>query len=270
MSVANQKQSVAANVKVPPEADRCNAFSGQDSDMNVQATEIVSRDESHLMSRSCQTNTMSLCLWIAMLIGESQSAQVDFETQVMPILTKAGCNNGACHGAAAGRGGFSLSLFGSRPAADFAQMTLALEGRRIDRIHSELSLLLLKPTEQLSHEGGTRLALDSRDFKTVLRWIDQGARQSNTRRLREFSFSSEAIDGHENRVVGQRRVQLIATARFSDDSVDDVLPWTVLTPNDPDSLSINENGIVTLSRPGRHLMMARFLDQVRPLEFIKR
>ncbi|MEJ7594090.1 MAG: hypothetical protein WKF77_21330 [Planctomycetaceae bacterium] len=176
---------------------------------------------------------MWLCLWIAILAGETQTAPVDFETQVMPILTKAGCNTGACHGAAAGRGGFSLSLYGSRPATDFAQITLALEGRRIDRMHSEMSLLLLKPTEQLSHEGGTRLELDGRDFKIVQRWIEQGARLMNSRHLREFSFISEAVDGDDSRVAGQRRVQLIATARFSDHAVHDVLPWTVLTPDDP-------------------------------------
>ncbi len=211
---------------------------------------------------------MWLYLWIAMLAGELQSAPVDFETQVMPILTKAGCNTGACHGAAAGRGGFYLSLYGSRPATDFAQITLALEGRRIDRMHSEMSLLLLKPTEQLNHEGGTRLELDGRDFKTVQRWIDEGARRNQTRQLREFSFVSEAIVVDETRDSGHRRVQLIATARFSDDAINDVLPWTVLTADDPDSVSINEFGIATLRRPGRHLIMARFLDQVRPLELI--
>jgi len=211
---------------------------------------------------------MWLCLWIAILAGDSQSAPVDFETQVMPILTKAGCNTGACHGAAAGRGGFYLSLYGSRPAADFAQITLAMEGRRIDRLHSEMSLLLLKPTEQLNHEGGTRLELDGRDFKTVQRWIDGGVTRNQTRKLREFSFFSEAMAGDEATVSGQRRVQLIAAAQFSDDTTDDVLPWTVLTPDDPDSVSINDHGVATLRRPGRHLIMARFLDQVRPLELI--
>ena len=211
---------------------------------------------------------MWMYLWIAMLAGESQSAPVDFDTQVMPILTKAGCNTGACHGAAAGRGGFSLSLYGSRPATDFAQITLALEGRRIDRMHSEMSLLLLKPTEQLNHEGGTRLELEGRDFKTVQRWIDEGAHRNSKRQIREFSFVSESILGEENRVSGQRRVQLIATARFSDDAIDDVLPWTVLTPDDPDSVNISDHGVATLLRPGRHLIMARFLDRVRPLELI--
>ena len=211
---------------------------------------------------------MWMYLWIAMLAGESQSAPVDFDTQVMPILTKSGCNTGACHGAAAGRGGFYLSLYGSRPAKDFAQITLAFEGRRLDRVQSAMSLLLLKPTEQLNHEGGTRLELDGRDFKTVQRWIDEGAQRNSQRHMREFSFVSKAIVEDENSDSGQRRVQLIATARFSDDALNDVLPWTVLTPDDPGSVRISDHGVATLLRPGRHLIMARFLDQVRPLELI--
>lgn len=79
---------------------------------------------------------MWLWLWMTMLAGELQSAPVDFDTQVMPILTKAGCNTGACHGAAAGRGGFYLSLYGSRPATDFAQITLAAR-RPPDRSYAQ-------------------------------------------------------------------------------------------------------------------------------------
>lgn len=208
-----------------------------------------------------------LCLWLsfALLIDQPPVEMVDFDTQVMPILTKAGCNAGSCHGAAAGRGGFRLSLYGSRPDADFDEITLALEGRRIDRRRSELSLLLLKPTEQLSHEGGTRLELDGPDFQTVQRWITDGARRIKSRQLKDFNFESEVIDrGDQN--DGPRQFQLSTMAQFSDGSTADVFSWTVLTPNDPGTVMIDEHGVATLNRPGRHLIMARFLDQVRPLE----
>lgn len=219
-----------------------------------------------------------LCLSFAVLIDQQShetvasdrvtSDAVNFDTQIMPILTKAGCNSGACHGAAAGRGGFHLSLYGSRPRADFAEITMALEGRRIDRRRSELSLLLLKPTEQLSHEGGTRLELDGLDYKTVQRWIDQGSRRVESRRLAEFTLQSQAIDHGESNASETRHFKLNATAKFSDGSVVDVLPWTVLTPNDPSGISIDEHGVAALLRPGRHLLMARYLDQVRPLELL--
>ncbi len=209
-----------------------------------------------------------LWLSVVLLIDQPPVETVDFDTQVMPILTKAGCNAGACHGAAAGRGGFHLSLYGSRPSADFSEITMALEGRRIDRRKSELSLLLLKPTEQLSHEGGTRLELDGRDYKTVQRWIEQGSRRTDSRQLTEFTLASEAVDRGENSDRKTWYFKLNATAKFSDGSVVDVLPWTVLTPNDPSGISIDEQGVAALLRPGRHLIMARYLDQVRPLELL--
>ena len=213
------------------------------------------------------------CLIFAVLIDQPShdavdSDAVDFDIQIMPILTKAGCNSGACHGAAAGRGGFHLSLYGSRPNADFSEITRALEGRRIDRRNSEFSLLLLKPTEQLNHEGGTRLERDGHDYHTVLNWINQGARRTQLRRLAEFTIGSQPIDRVENSTIESPQVRLIATAKLSDGSEVDVLRSTVLTPNDPDAVQVDARGVATLLRPGRHLVVARFLNQVRPLELI--
>jgi hypothetical protein len=209
-----------------------------------------------------------LWLSVVLFINQPPVETVDFDTQVMPILTKAGCNSGACHGAAAGRGGFHLSLYGSRPTSDFSEITMAFEGRRIDRRKSELSLLLMKPTEQLSHEGGTRLELDGRDYKTLQRWIQHGSRREESRRLVKFALASESVDRGDSDTSNSQRCKLNATAEFSDGSVVDVLPWTIFTPNDPSGMSIDEHGIVSLMRPGRHLIIARYLDQVRPLELL--
>src|SRR5688572_28316767 len=84
-------------------------------------------------------------------------AAPDFDTEVVPVLTRAGCNSGACHGAAAGRGGLHLSLWGSDPASDHDSLTRELKGRRVNIARPERSLVLLKPTEQLEHGGGLRL-----------------------------------------------------------------------------------------------------------------
>src|SRR4029453_15926632 len=80
-----------------------------------------------------------------------------FRTQILPILTKAGCNAGACHGAATGQGGFKLSLLGYDPEEDYDKITRELGGRRLDFDAPEDSLFLRKPTRQLEHEGGRRL-----------------------------------------------------------------------------------------------------------------
>src|SRR5690606_15595069 len=112
---------------------------------------------------------------------------VDFDTQIMPILTQAGCNAGACHGAAAGRGGLHLSLYGSDPAADFAALTLQWEGRRINTARPERSLVLRKPLMDLDHGGDQRFDADSESARLLLRWIREGAKRHQQRRLESIA-----------------------------------------------------------------------------------
>src|SRR6266513_51394 len=89
---------------------------------------------------------------------------VDFERHVMGLFSKAGCNNGSCHGSFQGKGGVRLSLFGYDPAKDFTPLTRDLLGRRIDAVEPDQSLLLLKATGRTPHEGGVRITPDSWQF----------------------------------------------------------------------------------------------------------
>ena len=84
-----------------------------------------------------------------------------FRNDILPILSKAGCNSGGCHGALAGKGGFRLSLFGYNPEADWQTMTQESRGRRVDLVEPGASLLLTKPTTAIKHKGGKRIALES-------------------------------------------------------------------------------------------------------------
>ena len=102
---------------------------------------------------------------------------------MLPVLTRAGCNAGACHGAAAGRGGFKLSLFGGDPAADYRAIAQDLEGRRVNLARPDRSLLLLKPTWELDHEGGQRFEADSPQAALLKAWIEAGAPRLTPRRL---------------------------------------------------------------------------------------
>src|SRR5436853_1909430 len=81
----------------------------------------------------------------------------NFRNEVMPILTRAGCNSGACHGALAGKGGLKLSLRGYDPDTDHFVLTRQASARRVDRSEPAKSLALLKPTRVLPHGGGTRI-----------------------------------------------------------------------------------------------------------------
>jgi len=92
-------------------------------------------------------------------------APVSFRNQVIPVLTKAGCNSGACHGAAAGKNGFGLTLRGYDPLADYDTITRQASGRRINKMEPGKSLILLKPTETVPHMGGTRFKVGSPEYE---------------------------------------------------------------------------------------------------------
>src|SRR6516165_8960734 len=80
-----------------------------------------------------------------------------FRNHIIPMMTKIGCNSGACHGALAGKGGFKLSLRGYDPTGDHFVMTRQALGRRVDKLEPAHSLILLKPTMAVTHGGGQKL-----------------------------------------------------------------------------------------------------------------
>src|SRR5439155_17804588 len=107
--------------------------------------------------------------------GQPALETVDFERHVMGLFSKAGCNNGSCHGSFQGKGGFRLSLFGYDPDKDFAAVTRDGLGRRVNAVEPDRSLLLLKATGQMPHEGGIRFGKDSWQYRAFRTWIAGGA-----------------------------------------------------------------------------------------------
>src|SRR5262245_4693493 len=100
-----------------------------------------------------------------------------FRNHVIPILTRAGCNSGACHGALAGKGGLKLSLRGYDLDADHFVLTRQALGRRIDREAPAKSLMLLKPTTAIPHGGGLKLDVKSPEYRVLAEWIANGAQE---------------------------------------------------------------------------------------------
>lgn len=188
----------------------------------------------------------------------SRAAPPDFETQVLPVLTRSGCNTGACHGAAIGRGGLRLSLLGYDPQLDAESLLHEFRGRRINLSKPEKSLLLTKPTRQLPHEGGHRLGRDSEAYRLLLDWIEAGAPLDRQRTLQalEVSPSSQTLTD-----INQK-FQVKVTARFADGSREDVTRWAVFTPADSAALRCSPQGEVTALRRGQSVLMVRFLGEV--------
>src|SRR5205085_10842888 len=103
------------------------------------------------------------------------AAEPSFRNQIQPILARYGCSAGACHGAAAGQGGFKLSLRGYDDEGDFFTITRSAQGRRVTLEDPARSLILLKATKLAPHKGGERFPVDSPEYRILADWIASGA-----------------------------------------------------------------------------------------------
>lgn len=236
-------------------------------------------------------------LWIALsLFGlvacfdPEDSFAKSFQRQITPVLTKAGCNQGSCHGAAAGRGGFHLSLYGSDPAADYREIVQKLGGRRIHRVEPQLSLLLRKATESMEHGGGQRLLAGGAGSLRIEKWIRDGAYWEESSEQGQMETTQHGSSNHDLpkieigsadlmqflvtpsrstvATIGES-IPLTAKAVFSDGTTEDVTAWTVFEAEDESSLEIDANkSEIKVLRPGRHLVIARYLTEVIPIEFL--
>ncbi|MFN5976146.1 MAG: DUF1549 domain-containing protein [Planctomyces sp.] len=181
----------------------------------------------------------------------------DFQTQILPLLTRSGCNAGACHGAAAGRGEFRLSLFAADPAADFQALTLERHSRRIHLARPELSLLFRKACGQMEHGGGQILDPDGSAARLLLNWIRGGAPPGIPR------IPAELIVTPENWTASAipATTQLKIIARFNDGSTADVTQFSRSTSTDASAITVSDSDSLTVLRPGLHHLIIRYLNQ---------
>jgi len=200
-------------------------------------------------------------------IAESSSAPASFRNDVMAVLSRAGCNLGTCHGNANGKGGFGLSLRGQQPADDYRTLTRQLGSRRLSLVAPESSLLLLKATMEIPHQGGRRFLPDSLEYRILRDWIGAGMLrdEETASRLTELI----ATPAHATLYAPDVSIPLRVTARFSDGSQRDVTSLTVFESSAL-FVSISRSGIATAEHAGQTVISARYLDQQVPirLEFV--
>lgn len=110
------------------------------------------------------------------VVSASSRPPLSFRLDVMPVFARGGCNMGSCHGAARGKDGFRLSLFGFDPAGDYQRITREMPGRRIDLGDPAASLLVQKAVGGVTHTGGKRFALESELARTLVEWIAAGTK----------------------------------------------------------------------------------------------
>jgi hypothetical protein len=166
---------------------------------------------------------------------------------VEPVLTKMGCNSGACHGALAGKGGLKLTLRGYDPEADHAALTRQAGGRRVSRAEPARSLVLLKPTAAVAHGGGQRFTVNSPEYRVLAGWIAAGAPGPQPGDPEVVRL--EVSPAHGRLKPGDRR-QIRVRAHFSDGAARDVTRWVKFGTSDSGVATVGEDGQVEVQGPG--------------------
>ena len=176
---------------------------------------------------------------------------------MIPALTKAGCNRGACHAARVGKGGFKLSLRGSDPTADYLAIARDGSGRRLDLLRPEESLLLLKPTMRVPHRGGHALKTNSETWRILRDWVAQHATGPDDTDPQitqlQFAAASKALSLEQ----GQRQ-PLAIEAVYTDGSRRDVTRWCRFDTNDSTVASADHQGVVTATGKGKAAISVNF------------
>jgi hypothetical protein len=182
-----------------------------------------------------------------------------FEHDVEPILARYGCNAGACHGKARGQNGFALSLLGFDPDFDHAAITAEGKGRRIFPAAPDASLFLRKPSGQVPHGGGRKLAVTDPAFEVLRRWVAAGCPRTpaDAPKLERIS-----VEPAERQLAFRQQQQLRVTAYYSDGSHEDVTKMSRFQSNESVYAGVDEHGKVTAGPlPGEAAIMARYLDK---------
>lgn len=195
------------------------------------------------------------------VIAAEPSGQVSFVNDVVPLLTKSGCNTGVCHAkAGSGQNGFQFSLLGFEPQEDFEHLVNEGRGRRLFPASPEQSLLLLKATGIVPHGGGVRLEPNSKSYDLLLGWIRQGANYDGDSAPKLIAFEVVPREGSVNPNETQ---QLTAVARYSDGSQREVTDLALYEANDRAMAEVNGSGLIHFSDiPGKAAIMLRYQGRV--------
>ncbi len=208
--------------------------------------------------------------------GYSKNDPVDFETDVIAAVSKAGCNQGACHGSPQGKGGFRLSLRGFDPVLDFTTLTREEFGRRTNVNAADESLILRKGLGEVPHQGGTRFRRVDAEYQILRGWIDEGCRPSllpaaatvlNGQKPTPAPAAPklvrlEVLPGTRRLAEKHPQQQLVARAHFDNGTVHDVTDLCVFSTNEKETATVNRDGLVEFNHTAEVAFLVRYLDRI--------
>jgi hypothetical protein len=179
-----------------------------------------------------------------------------FRNDVMAVFSRVGCNSGKCHGAASGKDGFRLSLFGYDPEGDYRRITREMGGRRVNLATPDESLLLNKALGRIPHTGGGKVPENSEYHHILIRWLEAGAPKDPAdvaKPERIEVFPKEAVFARKG---GTQRV--VVRAHYSDGTDRDVTRFSVFIGNNDSTARVTEEGLIQATGPGEAFILARF------------
>ena len=206
---------------------------------------------------------MLLCTLVLLVTAPAARADdprpVDFRTDVIAALSRAGCNQGACHGSPQGKNGFRLSLRGYDPDVDIFTLTRGEMGRRVNKLRPENSLFLLKGTGRVAHQGGVRFQPDDRAYQVLKRWVAEGCRDAGPSPITKLEVAPETL----RLPTDTPKQQITVRAHFKTGEVRDVTALTVFSVNTAGAATVSADGFVEFQRTGAASVLVRYLDQIR-------
>lgn len=187
--------------------------------------------------------------------GVEQPFEPSFVRDIQPVLSKMGCNQGTCHGAKDGKGGFKLSLRGYDPIYDHRALTDDIGSRRFNRAAPDQSLMLLKATGSIPHVGGVRTSVDSPYYELLRRWISSGVKQDLTV---PRVTSVEVLPKDPIVPRADMKQQMVVIATYSDGSKRDVTREAFIESGNIEVIEADSSGVLTMLRRGEAPVLVRY------------
>ncbi len=195
-----------------------------------------------------------------------EPAPIRFTDEVVPLLTHLGCNQGACHGAQYGKGGFKLSLAGFDPDLDYHNIARQARGRRLSLADPTRSLLLLKATLVVPHGGGRRLEPGSADYRLLLQWLKEGA--PGPKPSDPVIAKIDVSPAERVLQPGDSAQHLVVRATYNDGTTRDVTAWSRFNSLNDALATCTPAGVVTPIGRGQTAVMVRYSGQAAVATFI--
>lgn len=189
--------------------------------------------------------------------GTGEALRPDFVRDVNPLLSRMGCSAGTCHGAQDGKNGFKLSLRGYDPLFDVRSFTDDHASRRINLTSPDESLMLLKATAAVPHEGGQRTTMDHDYYKILRAWIAEGS-PLDTESARVAAIQVYPFNPVLQKPGDQQQFQIVA--RYTDGTTRDVTSEAFISSGNSETADVlkDNSSIVSAIRRGEAPIMARF------------